>query len=115
MEAREDNLIGAEQGQLLLNEDAEPFWTARVDYFELIPIMPNELDSTREPEEESNGSDEEGGDVGGNDESRRAVAQEMDELTLQSLVISRDVDSSWGFEEGSHMVASIFQPSMPRK
>jgi hypothetical protein len=108
LEVREGKLIAAEEGRLLVNEDAGPFFTARVDCFELVQSMPNELDSDGEHEDESDGTDDGAGDASGDAHPPRAVAQEMDDLTLQGLVISRDVDSSWGFEAGSLMVGQRF-------
>ena len=104
--ATEDNPTNEEEGQIVTNEDAGPFWSARVDLFEVLPTMPNELDSDEDGEQESDGSEEDGGDGGGG--ARRAIVEEMDELIIQNLVISRDVNSRWGFDECTLMVGQRF-------
>ena len=91
----EDNLGEGTERELVINEDAGPFWSARIDCFEVIPSMPNELDSEEE------GTDEDMGDVGGNAISVRAVGRDMDDLTLQALVISPDGESRWAFDENT--------------
>ena len=104
----EDNPMKVDEGQLVFNDNTNPYWSARVDCFEAIESMPNELDSVEDHDEKSDGSEDEGDHAFGGGPSRRAVADEMDEVTVQQLVISHDVNSRWGFDEDTLMVGQRF-------
>ena len=104
----EDNSMGGDGGQLVINGDAGPYWSARVDCFEAIESMPNELDSDECGDEESDSSKEDGPDAFDGAPSQRAVAAEMDELAVQRLVISQDVNSWWGFGDDTLIVGRRF-------
>ena len=104
----EDKQMEVDDGHLFITENTGPYWSARVDCFEAIESMPNELDSDEDDDEDSDGSADEGDDAFAGGPSRRAVANEMDELTVQRLVISADVNSRWGFDEDTLMVGQRF-------